>query len=207
MNTGKNRFKLTQFDIYDNAEEGPGCYGLFTENDRLLYLAYSENLPQSLMKHLPVNERNSEIRGKAKLFAIYPCKNQDDFIGIFDEITESRGELPAVHSCIPEGSKYAGKEKATAEYEIDVLVAKARAEFQKDNVDEAFRLMSSHRKSGEGIAEFHLFFGQLLAVRGFEEAIKQFEKAVEKDPMSQSGMQAAALAERCSDLLVGFKKF
>lgn len=206
MNTLGPHFKLTQFDIYDNAEEIPGAYGLINNDGKLLFISWSSSLAQSLMKHLSVNERNAALRGKAKNFIVYKCPIEEEFIPLFDKIVEQLGELPIIPECIPEGSKYFGKDKPDTEHQIDVLVAKARAEFKADNIDGAFSLMFSAKDNGEGVPDYHNFMGQLTAVRGFMQAIEHFEKAAEADPVSSVGIQSAALAERCYDLLVGFRK-
>ena len=206
MNTLGPHFKLTQFDIYDNSEESPGAYGLINIDGKLLYLSWSPTLSKLLMKHLLVNERNAALRGKAKEFTIYKCSSKAEFIPLFEKIVEQLGELPLLAESIPEGSRYFGKDKPETEHQIDVLVAKARAEFKADNVDNAFNLMISAETKGEGVTDYHNFMGQLIAVRGFMQAIEHFEKAAEADPVSPSGIQAAALAERCYDLLAGFRK-
>jgi SRSO17 transposase len=197
---------LTQLDVYDNAEEKPGAYGLLNNDGKLLYLAWSTSLAQALMKHLSVHERNPALRGKAKSFTIYKCLTEKEFISLFDKIVEQLGELPLIAESIPRGSKYFGKDKPDTEHQIDVLIARARAEFKADNVDEAFNLMVSAQSKGEGVPDYHNFMGLLTAVKGFMQAIKHFEKAAEAEPTSSAGIQAAALAERCYDLLVGFKK-
>ena len=76
---------------------------------------------------------------------------------------------------------------------------------ESHNTDKAIELLHQARPLGEGYAEYHLVLGQLIAIKGFLDAIEEFEKAAEIDPTSPFGIKAAALAERCYDLLVGFR--
>jgi len=198
--------KLTQFDIYNVAEEAPGAYALFNGDKKLLYLTWTDSLAKLLTKHLAVNERNPELRGKAKEFAVYECAIENEFIVLHDDIIDQLGELPILTTGIPEGSKYSGGGKAETEHRIDALIAKAQTEFKADNIEEAYRLMKTGEAAGNGVTDYHIFMGQLMAVKGFNDAIAHYEKAAEADPVSPQGIKAAALAERCQDLVVGFKK-
>ena len=201
------RFKLTQFDVFQNADQGPGAYALFNAEGGLVWVTWVEDLSQQLMKHLPANERAAHLKGKAKTFCVFSCDSNSEFPAFFDRLVEQTGLLPSEKACIPEGSRFFGSQEPAAHQEIQALLAKVRKEYEADNVDGALQLLLQAGQSGEGVVDFHLLCGQLMAVKGFKSAIKQFEKAAELAPTKPSGIKAAALAERCYDLLVGFQKF
>ncbi len=207
MELADKRFKLTQFDVFQNATQGPGAYALFDAQGGLIWVTWTEDLSQQLMKHLPANERAPHLRGKAKSFCVFKCDLQAEFSPFFDRLVEQTGLLPSEKECIPEGSRFFGSEAPAEQQNVQALLAKVRKEYEADNVDGALQLLLQAGQAGEGVVDFHLLCGQLMAVKGFKSAIKQFEKAAELAPTKPSGIKAAALAERCYDLLVGFQKF
>jgi len=199
-------FKLTQFDVFQNAPQGPGAYCLCDGEGKLVYVAWTEDLSQQLMKHLPANERNPDLKGKAKQFRVVQCEDAASFVGVFDGIVERTGMAPSVRSCIPEGSRFTGGEGPAAQLDVQALLAKVERMYAAEDVDGALQALLQAGTAGEGVVEYHLLCGKLMAVKGFLSAVKQFEQAAVLDPTSPGGIKAAALAERCQDLLVGFQK-
>lgn len=200
------RHKLTQFDVFGNAPGGPGAYALLDEGGAVVWVAWAPDLSQQLMKHLPANERQEDLKGRAKSFCVLRCDDEATFTAFFDGFVEKVGTLPLVRSCVPEGSRYAGHEGEADTGQIDVLLARVRQEAAAENLDGALKLLATAAAAGAKVPDYHVLVGQLTALKGFTTAIEHFEQAAELDPTSPAGLKAAALAERCYDLIVGFQK-
>ncbi len=206
MEMMQNKYKLTQFDVFQNAGQESGAYALFDGTGILVFVAWSHDLSQILLKHLPANERDPRLRDKTKLFGVFSCGEETDFPAFFDTLIEQTGVLPSVRDCIPEKSRWFGSEEPAEQQQVHALVAKAQKLFKADDAEGAVALLEKAPVEGNTFPDYHVLYGQIIAVQGFNKAIEQFEKAAELDPTSASGLKAAALAERCYDLLVGFKK-
>ena len=200
------RHKLTQFDVFDNAPAGPGAYALLDEGGAVVWVAWAGDLSQRLMKHLPANERQEDLKGKPLTFCVLPCDDETKFTALFDVLVEKVGSLPLLRSCVPTNSRYAGQEGEADTGQIEVLLARVRQEATAENYDGALQLLMKAKGAGARVPDYHVLVGQIVAVKGFKTAIEHFEQAAELDPTSPAGLKAAALAERCYDLIVGFQK-
>lgn len=100
---------LDRLTILAEAPEDSGVYVLESEEGRILFIDWADNLAQALRAHLPESTKDPLLRRQAKYYRVMNTTQRERLVQIFDEFVELEKAFPVGNREAPHGSRWYGE--------------------------------------------------------------------------------------------------
>lgn len=100
---------LDRLTILSEAPEDSGIYVLESEEGRILFIDWADNLAQALRAHLPESTKDPLLRRQARYYRVMNTTMRENLVRIFDEFVQLEHAFPVGNKEAPYGSRWYGE--------------------------------------------------------------------------------------------------